>query len=246
MAERRYYWLKLKEDFFRQKVMKKLRRMEHGETYTIIYLKMQLDSLRNDGIIVFDGLEDSFAEELALQIDEREEDVTATVDFLTQHGLIIQLSETESYLPQAVENTGSEGSSAKRVRELRKREALQCNDEALQRYGELELEKRDREKSKRVEYRPPSAKAHDDPISVCSDSPFQKPTIEEITAYCADQGLYMDASSFYDYNEARGWMIGQAQMKDWRAAARRWASKEKSGKPKATTDYESGDDFRNG
>ena len=64
MANKRFYWLKLQEDFFQQKAMKKLRRMEHGETLTIIYLKMQLASLRNGGVIAFEGLGDSFADEL--------------------------------------------------------------------------------------------------------------------------------------------------------------------------------------
>ena len=40
MAERRFYWLKLREDFFRQKEIKKLRQIAGGDTYTIIYLKL--------------------------------------------------------------------------------------------------------------------------------------------------------------------------------------------------------------
>ena len=40
MAERRFYWLKLPEGFFRQKEIKKLRQIAGGDTYTIIYLKM--------------------------------------------------------------------------------------------------------------------------------------------------------------------------------------------------------------
>ena len=39
---KRYYWLKLPDDFFRQKPIKKLRRIAGGDTYTIIYLKMLL------------------------------------------------------------------------------------------------------------------------------------------------------------------------------------------------------------
>ena len=42
MAEKKYYWLKLKEGFFEQKIIKKLRKIAGGDTYVIIYLKMQL------------------------------------------------------------------------------------------------------------------------------------------------------------------------------------------------------------
>ena len=43
---RKYYWLKLKDDFFKSRVIKKLRKIAGGDTYTIIYLKMQLLSIK--------------------------------------------------------------------------------------------------------------------------------------------------------------------------------------------------------
>ena len=45
-GNKRYYWLKLMDDFFDSKRIKKLRKMAGGDTYTIIYLKMQLLSLK--------------------------------------------------------------------------------------------------------------------------------------------------------------------------------------------------------
>jgi len=46
---KRYYWLKLKEDFFADIRMKRLRKISAGGTYTIIYLKLLLLSLRDEG-----------------------------------------------------------------------------------------------------------------------------------------------------------------------------------------------------
>lgn len=129
MANKRFYWLKLKEDFFQQKAMKKLRRMERGEVLTVVYLKMQLSSLRNGGVIAFEGFGDSFFEELSLQLDELEDDVTATVNFLIRYGLMEQVDGADTYmLPGAVENTGSEGGSAARMRALRERKTSHCDD----------------------------------------------------------------------------------------------------------------------
>lgn len=91
---KKYYWLKLKENFFGEKEIKKLRRMAGGDTYTIIYLKMLLLSLRADGRIYFDGVEDSFADELALQLDENPDDVKITLCYLKKLRLI-QPSEHE-------------------------------------------------------------------------------------------------------------------------------------------------------
>ena len=58
MANKRYYWLKLKDDFFRDKAIKKLRRIAGGDTYVIIYLKMQLLSLKSGGKLFYEGVED--------------------------------------------------------------------------------------------------------------------------------------------------------------------------------------------
>lgn len=129
MAEKRYYWLKLQEDFFSSLRIKKLRKIAGGDTYTIIYLKMQLLSIRNGGILKYSGLESSFAEELALDLDEEVENVAVTLQYLLSCGLIETSDNIEYLLPFAVANTGSEGSSAQRVREFRERQkVLQSND----------------------------------------------------------------------------------------------------------------------
>lgn len=46
---KRYYWLKLKADWFSDKRIKKLRPIAGGDTHTIIYLKMMLLSLKDEG-----------------------------------------------------------------------------------------------------------------------------------------------------------------------------------------------------
>lgn len=126
---KRYYWLKLKEDFFSDKVIKKLRRIAGGDTYTVIYLKMLLKSLRDEGKLYFEGVENDFASELALDIDEDEENVKVTIQFLMSYGLMEKVSEEEFVLAKCAELTGNECYSAERVRNLRNRQkkALQCN-----------------------------------------------------------------------------------------------------------------------
>ena len=55
---------------------------------------------------------------------------------------------------------------------------------------------------------------------------FQKPTIEQIRAYCKEAGKNIDAEAFFDFYEAKGWVVGRSPMKDWRAAVRNWAKNE--------------------
>lgn len=105
-SNKRYYWLKLKDDFFTQPKIKKLRKVAGGDTYTIIYLKMQLLSIKNEGIIEFQGIEKSFAEELALTLDEDLENVSITLSYLHSQDLIITEDDIEYLLPEAQKNKG--------------------------------------------------------------------------------------------------------------------------------------------
>lgn len=129
---KRYYWLKLQEDFFSSKRIKKLRRLAGGDTYTIIYLKMQLLAMRNDGILTYSGLEEDFASELALDLDEEPDNVDITIRYLLSCGLMETSDNREYFIPYVVANTGSEGSSAKRMRDYRERQASLCNKSVTQ------------------------------------------------------------------------------------------------------------------
>lgn len=128
---KRFFWLKLKEDFFRQKEIKKLRRLAGGDTFTIIYLKMLLRSLRDGGKLYYEGVEDNFASELALDIDEDEENVKVVVAFLMANNILTQNMPDEYELMTAHEMTDSECDSAARVRRLRERKALANSGQAL-------------------------------------------------------------------------------------------------------------------
>lgn len=147
---KRYYWLKLKEDFFEQRVIKKLRKIAGGDTYTIIYLKLQLLAMKNEGKLFFEGVEDNFSSEMALELDESEENVSVTLSYLEKNGLMELVSSDEYFLPQVLDVTGSESASTLRSRKSRKsKKALQCNTAAtqcnnLQQIGNVEIEK-DRE-----------------------------------------------------------------------------------------------------
>lgn len=64
---------------------------------------------------------------------------------------------------------------------------------------------------------------------------FLKPTVEQISAYCTERNNGIDPQLFYDFYEARGWMVGKVHMKDWKSAVRTWeARKETKGKPEKT------------
>lgn len=160
MSEKKYYWIKLKPSFFQSKEIKKLRKIAGGDTYVIIYLKMQLLSLENGGKLYYDGIEDNFAEELALSLDEDEENVKMTLAFLEKCELIEQQTVDEYFLPEVSDNTGKETAAAGRMRKHRNRNnvTIECNNVTSmlhERYTEIDI---DKEKEKELELESKSSK----------------------------------------------------------------------------------------
>lgn len=124
MAEKKYYWLKLGDEFFGDKTIKKLRKIAGGDTYTIIYLKMLLLAVKQNNRLYFEGVEETFTAELALELDEDVENVAVTCSFLEKKGLLKVMSEEEFILTQCDEMVGSETDAARRKRKQRNLERL--------------------------------------------------------------------------------------------------------------------------
>lgn len=138
---RRYYWLQLKDDFFNSKEMKLMRKLPGGEEITIIYLKMMLASLAEQGKLYFEGLAEDLAEELSLLIDEDPEAIRLTLMFLTKKKLLTTSDNYQFNLEQVPEMVGSETASTRRSRKHREgQKALQCNTDATKRNGDIEID----------------------------------------------------------------------------------------------------------
>lgn len=63
-------------------------------------------------------------------------------------------------------------------------------------------------------------------------SRFTPPTTEEIQAYCTEKHYNVNPEHFIDYYESNGWKVGRNSMKDWKAAVRNWARRDKENQPK--------------
>ena len=147
--EKKYFWLKLMDNFFTQPRIKKLRKIAGGDTYTIIYLKMQLLSLNDGGRLFFEGIEENIIEEIALTIDEEIENVEVTFQYLLNQGLIEEITKDEYLMPETKLLIGSETSAAERMRKHRNsKKALQCYadvttcyDDVTNCYTDIDIEK---------------------------------------------------------------------------------------------------------
>lgn len=74
------------------------------------------------------------------------------------------------------------------------------------------------EKDKELAPKPPKPK---------TERKFTPPTVEEVAAYCKESGYHIDYVRFVSYYTSNGWKVGKNPMKDWQAAVRTWASKDK-------------------
>jgi predicted phage replisome organizer len=137
---KKYYWLKFKIDFFSDIRLLKLRSIAGGDTYIVIFLKLMLLSVKNEGIVIYEGVFPTLAEELSYSLREEAKNIQVVLDFSISHGMIEE-NKNQYLIPYASDNIGSETESAERVRKHRaKSNALHCNSNETKCNTEIEIE----------------------------------------------------------------------------------------------------------
>ena len=61
------------------------------------------------------------------------------------------------------------------------------------------------------------------PVKDSASRRFVRPSVDQVKAYCDESGRRVDAEQFCDFYASKGWKVGSAPMKDWKAAVRNWA-----------------------
>lgn len=122
MADKRFYWLKLKEDFFENETINWLEEQENGTYYVIFYMKLCLKSLKNDGILIrkVGNMFIPYDEKKLAEITNIDFDtVVVAMELLTKIGLIEKSANGEIILTEVKSMIGSENTSAERKRKSR-------------------------------------------------------------------------------------------------------------------------------
>lgn len=57
---------------------------------------------------------------------------------------------------------------------------------------------------------------------------FVPPSVEQVRAYCRERGNSIDPEAFVNYYASKGWTVGRAPMRDWRAAVRTWEQRRRA------------------
>ena len=222
---KKYYYLRLKDNFFDSDELKILESMKDGYLYSNILLKLYLRSLKNDGKLVVNERIPYNEEMLASVTGHQVGTIKQALSMFKELGLIEVLENGAIYMLD-IQNFIGKGSTEadrqrlydRRISEERKQNKLtqSRNLEEICKKStpeiEIELEK-DIEIEKKI---------NSSASTTTKRKRFEKPTLSQITQYCLERNNNVNAEQFYDYYESNGWKVGKNSMKDWKACVRTW------------------------
>ena len=212
----RYYWLKLKKDFFKRHDIRILEAMPDGHMSVLFYLKLMLESVDHEGELRFSEKTAYSPEMLATITDTDIEIVKTSLERLSELGLIKITRNGTIVIEKLKSMVGFETKWAEKKRAWREEQKNANEDNVLDMSStcpQSVLTMSDKSKSKRQ--------------SKNNIYIFVPPTVEEVYQYCESRHNVIDAQLFVDYYQSKNWMVSSGcQMTDWRAAVRAWENNE--------------------
>ena len=141
---KKYYYMRLKENFFDSSEISLLESMPDGYLYSNILLKLYLRSLRGEGRLAINNIPYS-PEMIATVTHHPVETVKKALDIFQKLGLIEILDSGVIYMLNIQEFIGESSTEADRIRAYRQRIAQEKDVQMYdKRTPEIEIEKRER------------------------------------------------------------------------------------------------------
>lgn len=123
-SEKRFYWLKLKQDFFEQDEIKIVENMSNGKDYIIFLLKLQLKSINTEGHLLFKNAIPYSEEMLATLTNTNIDVVRSALKIFMQLKMVERLDNGTLLMTEVQNLIGGEGQSAERVRRFREKQEI--------------------------------------------------------------------------------------------------------------------------
>lgn len=216
-TKKRFYWLKLKRDFFKRHDIRIVESMPNGKDYVLFYLKLLCESVDHDGSLRFSD-QIPYSEDMLSTITNTDVDVVrSAIKIFTELGMMDLLDDGTIFMNEVNNMIGSavDNDNANRQRRFRER---QKTLELCERYESVtnNNESKSKRQSKSTEK---------------NNRRFSPPSVDEVRAYCTERNNNVDPETFVDFYESKGWMVGKNKMKDWKAAVRNWERSRKMSRP---------------
>ena len=218
---KKYYYLKLKDNYFDQDSIKVIEALPNGHIYSLIILKLYVKSCKYGGELKMNhhipystSRED--LEILANVINHDLDHLEKAIKCALKFGLISVVDQNQLWMTEIQNFIGHSSTEADRIREYRKK-ISSTND--VQMYDkstpEREIEK---EIKKEREIKKP-------------------PTLKEIQDYIKIKNYNVDAKQFYDYFTTGNWIDSKGnKVKNWKQKIITWNNHSK--KPEEKSQYE--------
>jgi len=216
---KKYYYLKLKDNFYDSDAMIILESMENGYLYSNILMKMYLRSLKTNGRLMLNDRIPYNSQMLSKVVGHNKDVVEKAIQIFKELDLIEILDNGAIYMLDIQNYIGKSSDDADRKRLYRdkiKEEKLsigQMSDKCPDN-SPLEI---DIEINKEI----------DNNKLLSTKKVFLKPTLEEVKQYCLERNNNISPQKFIDYYESVGWKVGKNPMKDWKACVRTWEGNQK-------------------
>jgi predicted phage replisome organizer len=125
---KKYFWLKLKNDFFDREEIKLIEAMPNGKDYIIFYMKLLLKSIENDGKLYFRNTIPYSPEMLASVTSTNIDTIKVAVDLFLKLGMMEKWDDGTFFMIETQNMIGSESKWAqyKRVQRNQKKEIGHC------------------------------------------------------------------------------------------------------------------------
>lgn len=233
MAEKKYYWLKLKKDFFKRHDIRIIEELPNGKEYILFYLKLLLESIDHQGALRFSDTVPYNEQMLSVITNTNVDIVRSAMKMFVDLNMMEIFDDQTIFMAEVSKLIGSETQWAekKRIQRAKEDNVLALSSKCP---TDIDIDKDiDKEIDKDIDNNEPHTKYK---------RRFTKPTLEEVQAYCQERNNGVDVQRWYDYYSSNGWKVGKNPMKDWKAAVRTWERKDNNGKPETkfarTYDYD--------
>lgn len=143
MAEnKKFYWLKLKRDFFKRHDIRIIEEMPNGKDYILFYLKLLLESIDHEGRLRFSETIPYNENMLAVITNTNIDIVKSAMKIFNQLNMVEILDDSTIYMNEVNKLIGCETSVAERVRKHRENaKMLQCNTDVTKCNTEIDIDK---------------------------------------------------------------------------------------------------------
>lgn len=116
---RKFYWLKLKRDFFKRHDIRIIEEMENGKDYILFYLKLLLESISHEGHLRFSETIPYNDKMLSVITNTNIDIVRSALKVLAELKMVEILEDSTIYMSEVLKLTGCETAAAERKRRSR-------------------------------------------------------------------------------------------------------------------------------